>query len=63
MGAADSCWMALPVPALRFDDAGRFAALNDAAQAWLNLSERSAVGLAPDDPRLADLAPQPTGLF
>lgn len=52
-GAADSCWMALPVPALRFDDAGRFAALNDAAQAWLNLSERSAVGLAPDDPRLA----------
>ncbi|MBV0892013.1 PAS domain-containing protein [Paracoccus sp. Z118] len=53
-GAADAEWMALPLPALLFDKQGRFAALNDAAQAWLNLSDRSAVGHAPDDPRLAN---------
>ena len=50
---ADSRWMALPMPAVLFDAQGRFAALNDAAQAWLNLSDRSAVGLLPDDARLA----------
>ncbi|WP_299361845.1 ATP-binding protein [uncultured Paracoccus sp.] len=51
--AHDPAWMALPLPAVLFDAAGRFAALNDAAEAWLNLSDRSAAGLAPDDPRLA----------
>ena len=50
---ADSRWMALPMPAVLFDAQGRFAALNDAAQAWLNLSDRSAVGLLADDARLA----------
>lgn len=49
----DPAWMALPLPAVLFDEQGRFAVLNDAAEAWLNLSGRSAAGLAPDDPRLA----------
>lgn len=45
-------WGALPLPAIVFDAAGRFVALNEAAQHWLNLSQRFVAGLAPDDPKL-----------
>ncbi|MFI0475632.1 nitrogen regulation protein NR(II) [Paracoccus jiaweipingae] len=45
-------WQALPLPALRFDARGRIAALNDAAELWLNVSGRSVRGLALNDPGL-----------
>ncbi|MDO5658740.1 MAG: ATP-binding protein [Paracoccus sp. (in: a-proteobacteria)] len=35
---------ALPLPALIIDGAGRVVALNDAAESWLNLSRRAALG-------------------
>ena len=37
-------WDALPLPALVLDDQGRVAAMNDAAEIWLNLSRTSTVG-------------------
>lgn len=36
-------WDGLPLPALILDAQGRIAALNDAAEVWLNLSRRSAL--------------------
>ncbi|HRO16523.1 MAG TPA: PAS domain-containing sensor histidine kinase, partial [Paracoccus sp. (in: a-proteobacteria)] len=48
----DAAFAALPLPAAVFDAGGRFAALNEAAEIWLNLSSRSVAGLAPDDPAL-----------
>ncbi|MRX51540.1 PAS domain-containing protein [Paracoccus sp. S-4012] len=59
-------WEALPLPALALDAEGRLAALNGAAEEWLNLSRRAALGqsaaaLARDarltvEPPLTDLA-------
>lgn len=37
-------WEALPLPALILDDQGRVAAMNDAAEIWLNLSRNSTLG-------------------
>ena len=37
-------WDALPLPALVLDETGRIAAMNDAAESWLNLSRNSALG-------------------
>ncbi|MCQ0970657.1 ATP-binding protein [Paracoccus sp. TK19116] len=37
-------WEALPLPSLILDGRGRIAALNEAAEVWLNLSRRSALG-------------------
>ena len=39
-------WSALPLPAVILDGEGRIAALNDLAEAFLNISARSSVGLA-----------------
>lgn len=48
-----AAWDALPLPALRLDAEGRIAGLNGAAEAWLNLSRRMALGQRPGDPALA----------
>jgi two-component system, NtrC family, nitrogen regulation sensor histidine kinase GlnL len=37
-------WEALPLPALILDAEGRVAALNDAAEVWLNISRNSTLG-------------------
>ena len=37
-------WDALPLPALVLDDQGRVAAMNDAAEVWLNMSRNSTLG-------------------
>lgn len=37
-------WEALPLPAMLLDAEGRVAALNEAAESWLNLSRRTIVG-------------------
>ncbi|WP_410217827.1 two-component system sensor histidine kinase NtrB [Paracoccus sp. (in: a-proteobacteria)] len=37
-------WEALPLPALILDDRGRVAAMNDAAEVWLNMSRNSLLG-------------------
>ena len=37
-------WDSLPLPALVLDDQGRVAAMNDAAEVWLNMSRNSTVG-------------------
>ncbi|RJK97397.1 PAS domain-containing sensor histidine kinase [Paracoccus aestuarii] len=37
-------WGALPLPALILDRAGRIAAMNDAAEIWLNMSRNSTLG-------------------
>lgn len=37
-------WDALPLPALMLDDQGRVAAMNDAAEVWLNMSRNSTLG-------------------
>ncbi|MFV0384157.1 two-component system sensor histidine kinase NtrB [Paracoccus sp. (in: a-proteobacteria)] len=37
-------WTQLPLPALILDDAGRIAAMNDAAEVWLNISRNSSLG-------------------
>lgn len=42
-------WEALPIPGLMLDAQGRVAALNDAAESWLNLSRRSALGMLLED--------------
>lgn len=46
-------WDALPLPALVLDDQGRVAAMNDAAEFWLNMSRNSTIGrvLDSDDMR------------
>mgnify|MGYP002652545227 CR=1 FL=1 len=38
-------WSALPLPAIILDARGRVAAINDLAEAFLNVSRRSALGL------------------
>ena len=48
-----TAFAALPLPAIIFDAAGNWTALNEAAELWLNLSERSVAGLRADDPALA----------
>lgn len=47
-----AAFAALPLPAVIFDAESRWAALNEAAQHWLNLSDRSVAGHAADDPAL-----------
>jgi two-component system nitrogen regulation sensor histidine kinase GlnL len=42
--AADTLWASLPVPAVLIDGAGLTRAVNSAAEAFLNLSERALVG-------------------
>ncbi|SNR45355.1 PAS domain-containing sensor histidine kinase [Paracoccus sediminis] len=37
-------WDALPLPALVLDEKGRVAAMNDAAEVWLNISRNSTLG-------------------
>ncbi len=37
-------WDTLPLPALVLDDQGRVAAMNDAAEVWLNMSRNSTLG-------------------
>ena len=39
-------WEAMPLPALILDAQGRVAAMNDAAEIWLNISRRSLLGQA-----------------
>lgn len=39
-------WDSLPLPALVLDDKGRVAAMNDAAEVWLNVSRNSTIGKA-----------------
>lgn len=39
-------WNAIPLPALILDDRGRIAAMNDAAEMWLNVSRKGAIGKA-----------------
>ncbi|MCF3972475.1 two-component system sensor histidine kinase NtrB [Paracoccus salsus] len=39
-------WEALPLPTLILDQKGRVAAMNDAAEIWLNLSRNSTIGKA-----------------
>ena len=43
---------ALPAPVATFDAEGRWSGLNEAAELWLNLSERGVAGLSADDPAL-----------
>ncbi|PAU98125.1 two-component system sensor histidine kinase NtrB [Paracoccus salipaludis] len=43
---------ALPAPVATFDAQGRWSGLNEAAELWLNLSERGVAGLSADDPAL-----------
>ena len=45
-------WDALPLPALIIDPAGRISAMNDAAEIWLNLSRRFALGRSFDNEEL-----------
>lgn len=49
----DSAWASLPLPALVLDAGGRVLAINDAAEAWLNLSRRMVLGQALDAPEIA----------
>lgn len=37
-------WNAMPLPALILDERGRVAAMNDAAEVWLNMSRNSTIG-------------------
>ncbi|MFV0299428.1 MAG: two-component system sensor histidine kinase NtrB [Paracoccus sp. (in: a-proteobacteria)] len=46
-------WLGLPLPALVLDAKGRVAALNDAAEIWLNLSRRSTLGKALEGEEMA----------
>ncbi len=45
-------WAALPLPAIILDAQGRIAAMNDLAEAFLNLSCRSSLGLALEGPEI-----------
>ncbi|WBU60796.1 two-component system sensor histidine kinase NtrB [Paracoccus albus] len=47
--APGPCFDALPLPGLMLDDGLRLVGLNDAAELWLNLSRRSALGHKLDD--------------
>lgn len=49
-----SGWMALPLPVLILDQKGRVAAMNDAAEIWLNLSRNSTLGRRLEGDRLAN---------
>lgn len=46
-------WSALPLPAVILDSRGRIAALNDLAEAFLNISARSSVGVAIEGAEMA----------
>ena len=46
-------WHALPLPALVLDAEGRVAAMNDAAEVWLNMSRNSTLGRALDGDEMA----------
>ncbi|TWI37116.1 two-component system sensor histidine kinase NtrB [Paracoccus sulfuroxidans] len=45
-------WAALPLPALILDSEGRIAALNDLAEVFLNISNRSALGQELEGPEM-----------
>ena len=45
-------WAALPLPAIILDAQGRIAAMNDLAEAFLNISRRSSLGLALEGPEI-----------
>ncbi|UXU74997.1 MULTISPECIES: two-component system sensor histidine kinase NtrB [unclassified Paracoccus (in: a-proteobacteria)] len=45
-------WAALPLPAIILDAQGRIAAMNDLAEAFLNVSCRSSLGLAIEGPEM-----------
>ena len=45
-------WAALPLPAIILDAQGRVAAMNDLAESFLNISCRSALGLALEGPEI-----------
>lgn len=53
MTSAGDTWAALPLPALVLDRAGRVLTLSDAAEDWLNLSRRAALGQRLDAPAIA----------
>lgn len=46
-------WMQLPLPALILDPKGRVAAMNDAAEIWLNISRNSTLGKVLEDGAMA----------
>ncbi|MBM3603833.1 MAG: PAS domain-containing sensor histidine kinase [Alphaproteobacteria bacterium] len=46
-------WEALPLPALILDTRGRVAAMNDAAEIWLNMSRNSLLGKALEGKEMA----------
>lgn len=46
-------WEALPLPALVLDGQGRVAAVNDAAEIWLNMSRNSLLGRMLDEDEMA----------
>ncbi len=59
-------WMQLPLPALVLDAWGRVAAMNDAAEVWLNLSRNSTLGRRLEGEKLATrlrLRPSPAPLL
>jgi len=45
-------WSALPLPAIILDAAGRIAGMNDLAEAFLNISCRSSLGMALEGPEM-----------
>lgn len=45
-------WSALPLPAIIVDAQGRVAGMNDLAEAFLNISRRSAMGVALEGPEM-----------
>lgn len=47
-------WMTLPLPTLILDEKGRVAAMNDAAEIWLNLSRNSTLGRRLEGDKLAN---------
>lgn len=47
-------WMVLPLPILILDEFGRVAAMNDAAEVWLNLSRTSTLGRRLEGDKLAN---------
>lgn len=51
--ATGGAWDSLPLPAILTDEQLRITALNDAAEAWLNLSRKAARGLSLEDEALA----------
>lgn len=54
-------WMQLPMPALILDKQGRVAAMNDAAEIWLNMSRNSTLGKTLDgDTMMARLRVRPS---